>query len=509
MLSITKINNSTSTISYKYLESEHVWGISVTSTYSFSILDASFAYDDTLLEGIEALKEVYSKKNIAAKIGLDEFKNGLVTNISFPSSDRVRLTNASISIEENIRVENDGVLSDLLDNVPSQQDVESFSETIEFTRGENSYSYQRSVSLRYKQDPGSNFIAKAHLFLKNIYLGSRPPFGFQIDGISENARLNSGLKPMISEFYDEINKEFRFSENFESNQVEVINDLPFSKTQTYEISVKENGYTDKSYSNELAALSEPLELNIQSGVQFVLNQIIADNTGFGYPVSIEKSVRSDGGKANLSISFTNDPRRNSITTVDYSAKKRRDEPYDGYDFEANIESRGPNHIVAFNNSLSFFQSNRNIAYEKIPALFPEINSGDLNEITRNVSFKPFERGISESVSFSTNPSYGDFESGVLKREISISDTLQVDRNSVVPIYGYKEIIIKNDDGKTLGSRGVSVNMISQNDTIEFDTLIKASGETPPYNYSYITNMRTSYSPLENSCSASVGFNFFD
>ena len=128
MLSITKINEASTSISLEYLGSEHVFGIKVSATYSFSILDAEFVDGtDGLLTGIDALKKAYARKNIAAKIGLDEFKNGLVTNLSLDDSDRVRLGVASISIEENLRPSNDGVLSTLCDNIPSPQDLESFS----------------------------------------------------------------------------------------------------------------------------------------------------------------------------------------------------------------------------------------------------------------------------------------------------------------------------------------------------------------------------------------------
>ncbi len=87
-LLITKINDASTSISYQYLDSEHVFGLLVSATYSFSIQDVQFEDgEDGLLNGVDALKKAYLRKNIAAKIGVDEFKNGLVSSISIPDSD--------------------------------------------------------------------------------------------------------------------------------------------------------------------------------------------------------------------------------------------------------------------------------------------------------------------------------------------------------------------------------------------------------------------------------------
>lgn len=510
-LFITKINDATTSVSYEYLESEHVFCYVVDATYTFSILNVEFTDgQDSLLEGIEALKTAYLRKNIAAKIGTDEFKNGLVTNVSLPKSDRVNRTSASITIQERIRPENDGVLSELFDNLPSPQDIEAFQEDLSFSRGDDSYSYGRNISIKYKQDTADQFVTNVKTFVRNIYLGSRPLYGFQTDGISENARFSLNLKSKISESYDEINKEFKFSENFDSNQIQTLGGLPFSTKTTYDISLNDDGYSTKSYSAEINALSEPLEVNVISGLKLFLQDILDNNTGtYGNPTDIEKLVKSDDGFASLSLSFTNDPRANSINNIEYVAKKSNDGSFNKYDFDLNISSKGKNHVVAFNNALTFFSGNRNIAYSKIPILFSEITSGQMNEISRNVSFNPFQKSISENVSFSTNPDYVDNGDGIFKRSVSISDQNPVGRNSVIPIFGFKEIIVKNEDGKTLGSRTSSAEISSASPSIENDCLLISSGEIPNYTYNYMTAKKTSFEPLKGVCSAVIDFNFFN
>lgn len=510
-LFITKINDASSNIVFNYLESEHVFGQIVSVNYSFSLSDCQWEDgDDGVLFGVDALKKAYARKNIAAKIGIDEFKNGLVTNISFPESDRVRFGNASISIEERVRVDEDNVLNELFNFVPSPQDIDALEESFSFSRGDNSYSYTRDILLRWRQDPGEQFLNKAKLFLRNIYLGSRPNYGLQNDGISENGRFSLNLKPNISETYDELNKEVRLTENFEANRIETINGLAFSTKKTHSLNLNPDGYFSKNHSIEIAALTEPLERNISSGIQYILQSVLDENTGmYGNPINIEKLIKSDGGVASLSVAFTNDPRKKSTTNVEYIGKKGISESFFVYDFDLNIKSIGQNYLTAFNNSLSYFSGNRNAAYVKLPILFPEFVSGVTNEVSRSVSFNPFQKSVSESVSFSNNPNYADSGDGILKREISVSDSFQIGRNTVLPIYGDKEIIIRNDVGKTLGDRSVSVNMTSATGNLENLSIFLATGLYPPYNYKYITEKRTVLSPLEGSCNATVNFSFFD
>jgi hypothetical protein len=510
-LLITKINDASTSISYQYLDSEHVFGLLVSATYSFSIQDVQFEDGvDGLLNGVDALKKAYLRKNIAAKIGVDEFKNGLVSSISLPDSDRIRFGTASISIEERIKASNDGVLSELFDFIPSQQDVESFEENFSFSRGENSYGYTREVSLKWKQDPGNQFLNKARLFLKNVYLGARPAYGFQTDGISENGRFNQNLKPKISEFYDQINKEVRFSENFESNRIETSNGIPFSRNKTYDISLDEEGYSLKNYSVEISALSEPLELNILSGIQYTLQDILDESTGhYGSPIKIEKTIKSDAGSASMSVGFSNDPRKNAINNIEYIGRKSPDGAYVRYDFDLNIKSRGQNYLSAFNNALSYFSGNRHTAYSKMPILFSDFVSGSVFESSRNTAFNPFQASISENISFTTNPSYSGISDGILKREVNVSDNFQIGRNSIVPIYGDKEMIIRNEQGKTLGLRSVSVNVISSTGDFELKALQIASGEQPNSTYKYMMSKRSTLEPLENKASANIDFSYFN
>ena len=508
-LIITKITNANSNVEFNYLDSEHVWGLILTANYDFSIHDARMEDGDTLLEGIDALQEAYMRPNIAAKIGIDEFRNGEITSLNLPDSNRAGITTASVSIVERVRLDSDdGVLYDLTQNIASPQDIESFSEDFSFSRSENSYSYQRTLNLKYRQDTADDFLNKAYVFIKNTYFNSRPAFGFQEDGISENARFDLRLKPSISESYDLLNKQITLTESFSSNRIETSNGITFSKKSTHSQNVNQKGYTEKNYNIEIKALQNPLEINVNSGMQIALDDLISENSSeYGIPTSIQKTITQDSQIGALSVSFSNDPTINSMTSINYSANKSRD-TFDNYTFSIDVISKGPNKTDAFDNSVLYLKNNTGIALEKIPILFPEVSSDDLNETSRSVNFKPFERSVSQQISLTTNPDFKDENDGILKKSISVSDTQQIDRDTITPIIGDKEIIIRNNN-KTLGSRAISAEVVSKNENILDEALELASGLTPESTYKYLTSKQTNEDVLNSKVTASLNFNFFE
>ena len=87
-LIINNITSSSSQIQYNYLDTEEVFGYTITATYGVDVSDTNFQDGDTvLIQGREALQEAYRRPNIVARIGADEFINGKVTALSFEGGD--------------------------------------------------------------------------------------------------------------------------------------------------------------------------------------------------------------------------------------------------------------------------------------------------------------------------------------------------------------------------------------------------------------------------------------
>jgi hypothetical protein len=508
---ITKINSASTNVSFNYLDSEAVWGRTLSCSYDFDISDVSYTdQDDVLYEGIDALNRVYLQKNIVGKIGSDEIINGLVTSISYPEGPNVGKTTASISIEERQRVDSYGSLSDVLNNIPSPQDVESFSESFSFERSQNSYSSSRDVSLKYKQDAGNFFLDKAKIFVQSIFIDSRPSFGYQQDGISEKARFNTYIKPIITEKIDLLNKSVSFSENININRLNDSEAENSSEEITIDISIDNNGYTNKNYNANLIALKEPLELNILNTISAFLDKTYQENfQEFKYPISISRSINSDGGKAFVSISFSNNPSLNSVINANYSVSKTKAESYDEYTFQNSISSRGPNKNASFLNSKNYWINNFNIGLQKIPLLFGEVTSNNLYEKSRSVSFEKFNRIINETVVYSTDPQY-QTNGDILNKNVEISDNLGVTRHTLTPILAERILLRERAGSKTISDRSIDVNLTSKTfKSLENDALSIAQSYAPNSTYYYIDSKTSKFDPINGTSSASLTYLYFN
>lgn len=508
---ITKINSQATTVSFNYLDTEAVWGLVISSSYEFDISDLSYTdQDDVLYQGIDALNAVYLQQNIVGKIGSNEIRNGLVTSISYPEGPNVGKTTASISIEERQRVNSHGALSDILNYVPSPQDVETFTESFSFERGQNSYSRSRNVSLKYKQDAGHFFLDKARIFVQSMFFESRPNLGYQIDGISENGRFETYLKPLITENINLLTKEISFSEDVQTNYINDSDEFadPYSEDIKITFSIDDRGYKTKTYNATLKALKEPLELNILNAIASFIDRIHQDNSvEFNYPISISRTINSDGGSASISISFTNDPSVNAITNASYDVSKSNQGAWNEYTFNTTISSKGPNRNSAFNTSKTFWLNNYNIGFDKISTIFGDYSN--LFEISRNTQFNKFERKITETITYSTNPIYQP-NGNIIKKEIQISDNIGADRHAITPILAEREMLTLRGVGKNLSTRSVSVNLIGKTlSSLENQAISIAENLSPNAGYFFISSKNSTHDPINGTSSASVEFQYFD
>ncbi len=70
MLLIHKISAATSSNTFKYFDSTHLFGFTQESTYTCSVADVSYDNGQVLLVGVDALRAAYTVPVLAAKIGL-------------------------------------------------------------------------------------------------------------------------------------------------------------------------------------------------------------------------------------------------------------------------------------------------------------------------------------------------------------------------------------------------------------------------------------------------------
>ncbi len=456
-LIINKITSASTEISYNYLDSNNLFGYDVTANYTVDIADVVFNNGNgILLYSIDALNEAYARKNIVARIGTDEFINGKIQSLSFNENSFVGSTQAKISIIESRRLDSYSN-NEFTKNIASPQWIESFQETFNFSRSDDSYSFSRNVSIKYKQDAGQQFLNNAKFFLTNFYFKSRPAYGFNIDGISENAKYDRGLKTNITENIDLINLSISFSENFQSSQV--TSNSPYSKKVNLSTTIDEQGFKNLDISAEIKALVEPIENNVLLYTSQIIDEYInLYKNLYGNPISIEKGINKDGGVVSLKISFTNNPSKNKKDFVFYTVGKNKAGAYEEYQLNINYSSDGKDFEQRFTNVKSLYSSTQSSYQTKISSLFSSI--GTIYEKTRSTSFVKHEGKISENLTYSNDPAYNT-TNGILKYKQTSSRTERADLiQKVIDLQDLNEKIIY-DGKKGVGNGGITTVVIPQ------------------------------------------------
>ena len=105
-LIINNVTNGSLNINFDYLDSDELFGYTVVGNYTIDISDLSFTDNEgVLLNGRDAINAAYKRKNITARIGADEYVHGRITSLSFSESPLVGSEQASITIEEGKRLD--------------------------------------------------------------------------------------------------------------------------------------------------------------------------------------------------------------------------------------------------------------------------------------------------------------------------------------------------------------------------------------------------------------------
>jgi hypothetical protein len=459
-LIVNNVVNASSQISYSYLGSEEIFGYLITLNYSIKIEDINFDNDDgVLLSGRAAIRQAYKRQNITARIAGDEIHNGLITSLSFSEGALVGEEIANVTIEERRRLSSysSKVFSKY---IPSPHLIESFDENYTLSRSSSTYSYSRNISIQYAQDAGSQFLTNAKVFLTNYYYENRPQIGYYEDGISENARFNSGYNGILSESIDLVNLKVDLQETFESSFIESSEGV--SKKIKNSFSVDDTGYLSKTISIDLTSLKYDSQRVLEKALGDTVDSIITQEyASFGNPFSIEKGISKDSNSATLSIKFSTNPRLSQDNSVTYSCKKSKAGAFLNYELSASYKSKGKNILQRYDNLIAFWSSAKDKNEEKVTSLFPE-SSNLIFEKSRNASISRTSGTVNETIIFSTDDSYdtGGLPTGIIKYKINVDKQKKNKRNSVVlDLMNLKEKIVRSDLD-SLGSATVTTTAIA-------------------------------------------------
>jgi hypothetical protein len=420
MISLTKLTGAQTNIEYNYLDTDEILSYDVVGTYTFSIADLSLEEGGAMLEGVNALRKIFQREIVSGRLGSDVYTRGVVENISHQPEDLIGDTDVSITIREKRNSDSSSAIKDL---VPYAKDLESFTEDYSFERSGNSYNYSRQVSLKYSNNLEKNLSDRAYFVIKNFYLSRRPNFGKQFDGISENARFSERFAPLLSERVDLINNSISFSENFQCNVVNGSHSEQISKTE----SILDSGHLETTFNGVIKGINHPKEYHALKGVQSTIERLFAENTQYGRPISVEKTIPKDGGIAQFSLTFTTDPTQNILNSTTYEVSRNKRGRFYDYEVSMEFKSGGINITDKDKRVHNLRNTKKTFGETKILGLFD--NVGDIYEKSRNSSFSKINSTLSESVTYTNDPAYDSdsFEDGILKSLTTISQDNQVKR----------------------------------------------------------------------------------
>ena len=446
------IITSSSEISFSYNDTEEVFGYDVKANYTLDLSDVAFEDGDGfLIAGRDAIKAAYNKPEIVARIGGDEFLKGRIDDISFSEGALVGSDNVSIVISESRRL-SDYSSKTFAKYLPNPQLIDSFQENYDFSRGGDSYSYTRNISLKYKQGAGDRFLKDAKIFLTQYYFANRPNLGYQNDGISEDARFNKDYRGLLTEEYDLVNLTVSLSENFNSSFIDDTNNISRRETQTSQ--VNENGFLTKSYSFELSSLRLDSQNVLEAAMKTIIASVVSDNASqFGDPVSISKGLTLDGNTASLDISFSTNPQERQGNTIVYTVAKSKAGKYFEYSLAVTYKSKGKTDREKFDKAKSLWVSQKAQNETKIQSCFVEATT--IYEKNRSSNFNKTEGNIQETVIYTDDPSYTSQDDGVLKFKVNLSRDKKIKRNQVILDLSDLNEKLMGNDLKTVGAASVT------------------------------------------------------
>ncbi len=454
-LIVNNVLSSSLQVSYNYAGTEELFGYNVEGTYVVDISDINLQEGDTVLtQGRDAIEDAYGRPNITARIGADDYINGKVQDFSFEAGALVGSETVSITISESRKLDSHSN-SIFTKYIPNPHWIESFKESYDFSRNGADYTSTRNISLKYNQSAADTFITDAKVFLTNYYFVNRPSFGYQEDGISENALIKDNYRGDISETYDLIELSASLTESVNSSFVDSTKAV--GRKETQQIEITEKGYINKTYNINLTSLRVDSERTLTSAIGEIVDELKSQEASeFGSPISISKGITKDGNNATLTIKFTTDP-TNQDDYSSYSGSEAKEGKFTNFTLNIEYKGNGKNDHDKFINTKDVWVREQKLNQLRIQRLFHPTKP--IYEKSRSTNFRKSEGMISESIVFTTDDSYKERDDGLLKLKKTLSKTHQIVRiEKVLDLSALKEGAVINSGGLlTVGQASVTAS----------------------------------------------------
>lgn len=367
--------------------------------------------------------------------------------------------------------------------------IENLSETVSISRGENSSDYSKQLNIKFSNSmlltgPENPVVKQAQIFAKKIFnfdvnndYNYITDFGFGFSEDDIDLILNSSYKKFITENIDLINNECSFSYTLKS--LNSLDGQVYSHSATQNYSRSSNGITTVSEVGTIQGLIEPRNTSAETGYQAeianaetrlldIYNNYNECDTNLNIEptlrvISLVKTINNFDGTINYSIEFNDDPNEA------FSGAKK--ELTSSITYEMGIwTATEEGSLEGFSNER--YNAGSYTKYNQALAAWTTLKAGIRGRLvafsSSNLSTWPTDRQETHSFwqgrigwkhSFSSDIKYSRQDDFYKTYSISSERTLTADRVNFFEIPSVSTVLMQKLDGKTIGSQGVSVNIL--------------------------------------------------
>jgi len=298
-------------------------------TFTFAVSDSQSVVD---LESLESMKNSSDPVffNINGKI-----LRGMLKSFSLETSNQNGVAFANMTIEEETSADScpNGYCSDFCNAFSSMVFVESISEDISVSRGENSADFSRRINIKFKsafaQGGNAPLVRQAKRFadgvfsrnfsvVKSIFAGFNPE-----EDITDIFR--DSFKTFHSETYDSVTNECSFEETLSAENIKG----NYSHSATQSISIGTDGIVKIKENGKIIGLSESRAISAQDGYEAELanaktrllavfeayNENCQGMSDINF-ISTSKKIDQFKGEIEYTVEADNDERNKDLGTDD-------------------------------------------------------------------------------------------------------------------------------------------------------------------------------------------------
>jgi len=451
-------------ISYNKIVSDELFGYTKTGTYRISVLDPLVADGNTLRTELDSLRTAYTTKGavFSGRIGGHDYIAGRVTSLSEATNRQNGDTEVTVVITEKIKSLTGPVTNSFFDILGAEAHlVEGVNESYSYNRSGDSFSYDKSIDLKFSSLANIvSFKAVATTF-KDKYKLLRKDLTTKVDGISDIAKVSLKYDATFNETIDIENFSYQLTENFSSGIIDATNSCSISKSHTDTIS--EDGYLQRVVTANLTSLSYNRNTTLKAAIKAVSASIITDNSAdfaisgqTAKPISIEKGFTIDGRSAVVTMTFSNRPEDVGGDVISYSCNKSESGGVTTYALSISFKSTsGATNNIKFTNTKLLYTSKQATINTYVEGLFAEALNNNF-KLSTQCQFNKTGNIITQTVNFDGDDIfYTGSEVGILRYDISVNvDNVETDneehRHSIEFDADKKEdFFASNKKGKTM------------------------------------------------------------